>query len=73
MKRATDLEMTTVGDIVRLIGSESVGVALQELTGLTDPLEVAFVVASVMNGLKRPYAQDIVTELRALVNEQERA
>lgn len=41
--------------------------------GITDPLETAFIVASVMNGLKRPYSSDFVAELRDRVNEQSKA
>lgn len=68
MKRATDLQMTTAGDVIRLLSNESAGVAVEELLNLSDPLEIAFVVATVMQGLRRPYAGDFVAELRDAVN-----
>jgi hypothetical protein len=75
MKRATDLQMTTAGDMVRLLSSgeedNGAGAAVDELSGLHDPIEVAFVVASVMHGLKNPYAADFVAELRERVNSVE--
>ena len=69
MKRATDL-MTTVNEFAGLLMSDQTGVAVEKLTDMQDPLEAAFVIATVMLGLRRPYSTQLLAELRSAVNDR---
>lgn len=56
---------TTCQDVFRLVHNREYDDAVAELTGLTDPISSAFVIASVIEGLKPAMSRKVVEALKS--------